>query len=242
MGNLLTSTLQTALIEGVYIGKELALGSIIYPLLNQLPNGNGRGVFLIPGLANDDRVLWFIKKVLNQKGYHAETWGLGTNRGHIPGMERKLYRSFRAFHYRYGNASIYGHSLGGHIAVALAHHYPQWIDRVITAGGAHNPTDIHPVLPRIYTLLTGKTITESWDEVVKSGHHTTKDVPVFHIIGTQDTLLRSHHTRMEGNPDSHIFPVQTSHGGLLYSWVAMYTLLNLLQVNLGTSQNPTHAV
>lgn len=235
MKKLILRSLETALIESFYFTKEIITQRAIYTLLDTLPEGNGKGVFLIPGLANNDHALHFIKKVLVLKGFHAETWGLGFNTGETPGMERKLYRKFLRLYDRHGESSVFGHSLGGHIAVALAHHYPRMIDRVITAGGAHNPVDIHPALPHLYKVLTGKTVTASWSKVLKEGNHTTDNVPVFHIVGTKDTILHPHHTHMHGNAKDRVFEVNTSHVGLIQSPVAVYTLIKLLGMKLGSA-------
>jgi pimeloyl-ACP methyl ester carboxylesterase len=237
MQNLIITSAESLVIELGYLTKELFNQRTIYNFLDQLPNGNGKPVYLIPGLANDDRAFRFLKKILFLKGFNAQTWQLGMNLGPTHGLERRVYRSFKKFYDQYGPTNIVGHSLGGTFAVAIAHHYPDMIDRVVTVGGAHNISGIHPLLERVYKIATGHTIEKSWKDLSSRGHHIACETPVFHIYGTKDTLLRSHNTCMQGNNPELSIDIETSHIGLLESWLCAYTIILLLQISI--PKNPT---
>lgn len=107
-------------------------------------------VILIPGFNAPERSLGHLTRFLNQNGFDAHGWGLGTNSGpsatgfdiHIEELAEQLRPRVRALADLHGRGvALVGHSLGGVCARELAMHLQPDIDRVITLGA--------PTFPRI---------------------------------------------------------------------------------------------
>ena len=53
-------------------------------LVRRLPNGDGHRVIVLPGHTNDGSHSAPLLQLLDELGYRAEDWGLGTNVGPTP--------------------------------------------------------------------------------------------------------------------------------------------------------------
>jgi len=97
------------------------------------PRGDGHPVLVLPALLKSDRSTEFLRRRLEELGYEASNWGLGTNIGPtdraLDGSEARL----RALHQRhFRRVSLIGHSMGGLIAREIAKRAPGAVRQVIT--------------------------------------------------------------------------------------------------------------
>ena len=103
--------------------------------LRRVPRGSQRPTVLVPGYQSPEVALsplcWWLRSI----GHTAQTWGRGTNRGHVekdvlgmlPVVRRLAEEAERP-------VALVGWSLGGVISRELAREAPDVVDRVVTFG------------------------------------------------------------------------------------------------------------
>src|SRR5512134_2511017 len=101
---------------------ELGILPLSLPVLATAPRGDGHPVLLLPGFMGSEASLIGQEVFLRNRGYAAETWGLGRNVGfhakHATALEQKI----RHLHHKTGRkVSLVGWSLGGVFALYGAH-------------------------------------------------------------------------------------------------------------------------
>ena len=97
-----------------------------------LPRGSGQPVLVLPVIGRGDDHAAPMRAALDQLGYRAFGWGLGTNIGPssrvLAGIEDRL----SMLHAAHGPINVVGFSLGGIFARRLAHRQPEKVRQVIT--------------------------------------------------------------------------------------------------------------
>jgi len=164
--------------DALWAGGEFAAKLITNPLLDQMaPRGDGRTpVLTLPGFSGPEVSLRPLNRFLNRRGFVAEGWGLGINRGpesmeYIATLGRLLGDRIKMMADENGKAvSLIGQSLGGVYARELARMFPEDVDRVITLGSpAHVKPGDHDLLNSSVGLavrfLTGRPVEELLNEV-----------------------------------------------------------------------------
>lgn len=123
------------LMEGRVVVEAGAL-MLALPLLRLTARkGHGEPVIVLPGFMADDRSTSILRNYLNQIGYQAIPWGLGTNRQPMLSMLPKLQNKISDVSSQTGQkVRLVGWSRGGMISRELARDNPGQIDRVITIG------------------------------------------------------------------------------------------------------------
>lgn len=100
---------------------------------DDLRNGGGQPVIVIPGFMVHDVISTRLRRTLINAGYDARGWGLGLNKGLQPGvLEALLALIDRIYAEKKHSIILIGWSLGGLFARELAKLRPDIIDRVIT--------------------------------------------------------------------------------------------------------------
>lgn len=106
------------------------------PRPEDLPRGDGHAVLVIPGILSADWATWPFRRFLDRCGYRTPGWRLGPNLGPTPYILRGLRRRLDALKRESGApVSLIGVSLGGLLALDLAHDRPDDVRRVITLAG-----------------------------------------------------------------------------------------------------------
>jgi pimeloyl-ACP methyl ester carboxylesterase len=121
---------------------ELATLPWSLPVLAMAPRGDGHPVLLLPGFMGSEVSLIGLELFLRNRGYAAETWGLGRNIGFQTKHANALEQKIRHLHHKTGRkVSLVGWSLGGVFALYGAQQVPECVRSVVTLG---SPISVDP--------------------------------------------------------------------------------------------------
>jgi len=208
---------------------EMGGSALLQPLSGLLPRGDGHSVIVLPGFMASDSSTAGLRRFLAQRGYRALPWGLGRHGAgerarsleaslaarteteeRVAAMVEEEYR-------RSGRkVTLIGWSLGGLVAVALAHRHPQWLRQVITLGTPYGD----PRGTALYRVMSGRNAAPVDEEGIARwvGHayRGKLQVPVLALYSKTDGIVGSDIALCEGDarwvrnvaiPASHIgFP------------------------------------
>jgi 4,5:9,10-diseco-3-hydroxy-5,9,17-trioxoandrosta-1(10),2-diene-4-oate hydrolase len=101
-------------------------------------------------------------------------------------------------------ATLIGHSLGGGVAINVAHRYPERVERLVLVAGAGFGQKVHlffrlaslPVLPRLWAHPTRLIMRQAFRQVVYDGDLITDDMvdlayERFYLPGARAALLKT---------------------------------------------------
>ncbi len=121
--------------EAVRATAEFAHFAAALPILRQLPRGDGRPVFVLPGFTASDASTEPMRWLLRQLGYNAFGWKLGVNLGPTPKVIDGLFARFETIRRQTGQpVTVIGWSLGGLYARAIVERCAHDVRHVITMG------------------------------------------------------------------------------------------------------------
>ncbi len=134
-------------------------------MLHQAPRGDGHPVMTLPGFGGSDASMAFLRRYLDQLGYQAQPWELGTNliRERVTSMDEVLafcdemeqaivLRVQEIMEKTGEKTSLIGWSMGGVYANSLAQSQPELVRQVITLGapvGDPRGTSVWNILKRL---------------------------------------------------------------------------------------------
>lgn len=132
--------------DALWAGGEFTAKLLTGPLLDQIaPRADGQTpVLTLPGFSGPEVSLRPLNRFLNKRGFVADSWGLGVNRGpdsmeYIATLGHLLGDRIKMMADECGKpVSLIGQSLGGVYARELARMFPADVDRVITLGSPAN--------------------------------------------------------------------------------------------------------
>src|ERR671930_347569 len=150
----------------------------------EVRDGRGRPVLLIPGFLAGDDSLAVMTRWLRRSGYHTRKAGMRANIGCSgQAVERLEDRLEELVESRGRRAAIVGQSRGGTLARVVARRRPDLVSGVVTLGTPHTePFAVHPLValqllavgalgtlgaPGLFSrsCLSGDCCTEFWDQV-----------------------------------------------------------------------------
>lgn len=103
--------------------------------LLSLPRGAGAPVMVLPGFGAGDASTAILRAFLRRLDYDARGWGLGRNRGDVPGLLPHILERAEALGAERGQPlRLVGWSLGGVLAREVARERPELVERVVTLG------------------------------------------------------------------------------------------------------------
>ncbi len=189
-------------------GATLAL----WPLLQFAPRGDGHTVIVLPGLGASDGSTEMLRKFLETRGYRVEGWGLGTNCGPRPGVEKGLLDLLRRRHETSGSkVSLVGWSLGGVFARMLASKAPDSVRGVVTLGSPLHGSPKATRAAKVYELLSGRS---AHDPRRQKWVRPTPLVPATSIFSRSDGIVSWRSSFQEATPYTENIEVEASHLGL----------------------------
>lgn len=173
-----------------------AWGVVSLPLstrtLMAAPRGDGRPVMVLPGLFNEDRSNWIMRRYLRALGYRTYPWTLGRNLGvrAIGSDGARLLARLEAVHAEVAAPiTLVGISLGGIMSRFLAHRRPDLVRQVITVSA---PFAGHPRSTnvwRAFELLTGERVDSESVQAMAAECAQPLPVPSVAIWSASDGLV-----------------------------------------------------
>ena len=157
------STLLT-MTEGVRAMFEASSLIPSLPLLNNLPQGDGHPIYVLPGFMADSQSTAMLRRWLDRLGYESFPWGFGRNlgpRGNLQGRMVDTVERMSAHFER--KVTLIGQSLGGIFAREIAKQAPDKVRQVITLGSPFGQTSTNgttPAVMRLFELATGQSVDE----------------------------------------------------------------------------------
>jgi pimeloyl-ACP methyl ester carboxylesterase len=120
--------------EGLTVFEPARLALHGLHLISQ-PRGDGRTVFVLPGLGGGDGSTVPIRGYLRGLGYDARGWGLGTNTGGVAAFVRSMIDQLEPLVASAGRPiPLVGWSLGGVVCREVARERTDLVEQVITFG------------------------------------------------------------------------------------------------------------
>lgn len=191
--------------DALWAGGEFTAKVLTEPLLDQVaPRADGATpVLTLPGFSGPEVSLRPLNRFLNRRGFVADSWGLGINRGpesmdYIATLGSLLGDRIKSMADENGKAvSLIGQSLGGVYARELARMFPTDVDRVITLGSPANlrPGHHHGINKGVRMasrLIMGRPVEELLNEAEIEElalHEPPQDVPLVAIYSPYDGVV-----------------------------------------------------
>ena len=216
---------------------ELASLPCALPLLLAAAKGDGHPVLLLPGFMGSEMTLVGLEVFLRNRGYAAETWGLGRNVGFQPKHATALEQKIRHIHHKTGRkVSLVGWSLGGVFALYGAHQAPECVRSVVTLGspvsvdpeGSASP----PLVKAMYRLIAhplGAAAHTMQPRARRLRERKTLPMPLSCLYSLSDGVVPPQEATIDGDPALHEnIRVPGSHVGLGFNAVVLWIVADRL--------------
>lgn len=205
------SLLNQMLESRVSVEIAATLGS--YPLLRQVPGGDGHPVLVLPGFLTNSLSTVLLRNYLKDLGYRAHRWKLGWNLGPVGEVEQAILVRMQELRRRYGRrVSLVGWSLGGVYARELAWMAPDDVRCVITLG---SPVRHHAAssVAWLYAWVSRQRA-DMFDREHLERAASPPPVPTTSIYSRTDGIVPWQCSLEETSPRSENIRVESSHFGL----------------------------
>lgn len=216
---------------------ELATLPWSLPVLAMAPRGDGHPVLLLPGFMGSEASLIGLELFLRNRGYAAETWGLGRNVGFQAKHANALEQKIRHLHHKTGRkVSLVGWSLGGVFALYGAHQAPECVRSVVTLGspisidpeGSASP----PLVKAMYRLIAhpmGPAAHALQPRAKKLSERKTTSMPLSCLYSLGDGVVPPQEATIEGDPALHEnIRVPGSHIGMGFNALVLWIVADRL--------------
>ena len=207
------------------------------PMLLTAPRGDGHPVLLLPGFMGSEMSLVGLEVYLRNRGYAAETWGLGRNVGFQPKHATALEQKIRHMHHQSGRkVSLVGWSLGGVFALYGAHQAPECVRGVVTLGspvsvdpeGSASP----PLVKAMYRLIAhplGPAAHSMQPRARRLRERKNLPLPLSCLYSLSDGVVPPQEATIDGDPALHEnIRVPGSHIGLGFNAVVLWIVADRL--------------
>jgi alpha/beta hydrolase fold len=219
---------------------ELSRFWAAYPVLlgpSGGPPGDGQGVLVLPGFMASDASTHALRRLLVDRGYPAQPWGLGRNLGPTAKVLAGLDGALADLYSHTGRpVSVVGWSLGGIFARGLAARHPEQVRSVITIASplrvtAHADHKEMTNAGRLFYALRRLHSDESW--LPEAVLHAPPPVPTTAIYSTTDGIVPWQSCLEFEGPRTESIMVNGSHCGLGHNVAAMPIVLDRLALPEG---------
>jgi pimeloyl-ACP methyl ester carboxylesterase len=169
------------------IARETVRLAMSAPQLVTAPRGKGDPVILIPGWQAPEASMGPLRQLLRFKGYDAQHWGEGVNRGDVGAYVERLLPRVRAKAEKSGQTvGLVGWSLGGVVARELARRLPDEVRCVVTYGSPVVGGPSYTVASRRYSADDRARISALIEERERSCPIV---VPIAVVFSRNDTIV-----------------------------------------------------
>ena len=205
---------------------EFGAALAAWPLLRNIPRGDGHSVIVYPGLAAPDLSTLPLRAFLRQRGYDAHGWELRFNFGPREGVLAQSIERLRAIRKKSGRkVSLLGWSLGGVYARELAKMMPEDVRCVITLGTPFTGNPKATNAWRIYELASGHKLD---DPVILAQVRTPPPVPTTSIFSRSDGVVAWRCSLEEPGRLTENIELTASHIGMGLNPAAWYAICDRL--------------
>ena len=206
-------------------------------LTDELPDGDGHPVLVVPGFLCSDATSIVMRNFLERKGYRAFGWNLGRNHGPTASGENGQFvdERIREIVNECGRTvSLLGFSLGGTMVRNAARRQPELIRQVITLGSPFDTQHGASSIEGLFKLITGmkdKDI-EELDKIMDYNRPPPHEcTPCTSIFSKTDGVVhwKTCIEKPASNTDN--IEVLSSHFGMMAHPFIFYLLAERLSVN-----------
>lgn len=205
---------------------EFGASLLAFPLLKNVPRGDGHPVMVLPGLMAGDALTLFLRKFLQGSGYTAYAWEQGLNRGPRDGVLEACIARVKELSEKHGQkVSLVGWSLGGIFAREIAKALPNDVRQVITLG---SPFAGHPKANnvwRLYQAVSGKT---AIDDVQIAEIKKPPPVPFTSIFSRSDGIVSWQCCVEQDGEQTENIEVHGSHTGMVVNPIVLHAIADRL--------------
>ena len=202
-----------------------------------VPRGDGKHIFVLPGMAGSDSYLFTLRDWLNRMGYRAHRSGIGINDGDILAKTSQVIESIERVAESTGKpVTIIGHSLGGVEGLHIAHLRPDLVETLVTLGSPIHGDPRAAVHPRVAEygqrhLTISPELIEEYRRIttIYSLH---PQVDFYNVYSKTDGVLDWHATV---HPQASRLEIHGSHSGMATNWE---TYQHLGQILAGRRKQP----
>lgn len=224
---------------------EMAVLPFTWPVLAQLPQGDGHPVLLLPGFMGDEGSLVALKTFLAGRNYAVETWGLGRNVGFQRRHAQALEQKIRHLHHTTGRrVSLVGWSLGGVFGLYGALQAPECVRQLVTLGSPINVgpegSQASPLVKALYRMVAhplGAEVHVMQPRAKPLREHLLPQVPMSCLYSLSDGVVPPQEATVDG-PDVRCenIRVSGSHTGLGFNAMVLAIVADRLAQPEGSWQ------
>ncbi len=205
---------------------EFGASLLAFPLLKNVPGGDGHPVMVLPGLMAGDALTLFLRKFLQGSGYTACAWEQGLNRGPRDGVLEACIARVKELSDKYGQkVSLIGWSLGGIFAREIAKALPNDVRSVITLG---SPFAGHPKANNVWRLYQAVSGKPASDDVQMTEIRKPPPVPTTSIFSRSDGIVSWQCCVEQETEQSENIEVHGSHTGLVVNPTVLHAIADRL--------------
>lgn len=197
---------------------EMAALTFTYPLMADLPRGDGHPVLVLPGFATNDKMTVLLRNFLSRLGYSVHAWNLGWNLDQHTTGENGEHIAERIAEIRKETGrkvSLVGWSLGGVIARDATRRDPEDVRQVITLGSPFTGDPSATNLNSLYELLTGNRIADMRNHARYAEGHKVLPVPSSAVYSKTDGITAWQNCVSETDERTENIEVFSSHFGFI---------------------------
>lgn len=196
------------------------------PWLSVAARGDGHPVLVLPGLTASDLSTVVLRRVLGAQGYDCHGWGLGTNRGPLPGViDRCVERVEELQGLRGRTVSLIGWSLGGLFAREIAKLAPRAVRQVITLGTPFTGDPKATNAWRLFERVSGQSVDSVRSRMTL---HAPPPVPTTSIWSRTDGVVSWLCSVEADGENSENIEVDASHRGMGMNPAVLYAVADRL--------------
>ena len=197
---------------------ELASLMGSYPILSNLPRGDGHPVLVLPGFATNDKMTAVLRRFLAGLGHSVHAWDLGWNLDqHTTGENGEhIARRISEIRKETGRkVSLVGWSLGGVIARDATRRDPEDVRQVVTLGSPFTGDPSATNLNSLYELLTGNRVADMRHHARYAEGHMALPVPSSAVYSKTDGITAWQNCVSETDEQTENIEVFSSHFGFI---------------------------